>query len=182
LPHADAFTSGGADVTNGGTATAPLAPGSYGNLNLSGFSNLYLQPGNYYFSSLAFSGLTSLQLVGLTANSSIHIYSTGDVSGSLFFPTVNGVGWGSADTSLASNVLFETLGDFSLSGTVYGSVFVPNGSANLSGFETIDGSLTVGGTINVPQGGLTVQVPEPASLGVAIILPFMLRRRRRVTG
>jgi hypothetical protein len=79
---------------------------------LTGFANLYLGPGNYYFSSLAFNDLTSIHLVNLTAGSPISIYSTGDISGSLFLPTVNGVNWSSADTALASNVLFETLETF----------------------------------------------------------------------
>jgi hypothetical protein len=180
LPVANPFISGGADVTNGGTASTPLPPGSYGNLALTGFANLYLGPGNYYFSSLAFNDLTSIHLVNLTAGSPISIYSTGDISGSLFFPTVNGVNWSSADTALASNVLFETLGNFSLSSTVYGSVFAPDGSASFSGGETIDGTLTVGGTINAPLGGLTVFVPEPTSFCVvAGVVPILMRRRRR---
>ena len=46
---ADYFLSGGANVSNGGTLAAPLAPGKYGALSLGNFQDLYLKPGTYYF-------------------------------------------------------------------------------------------------------------------------------------
>lgn len=186
VPAADAFTSGGATITDGGSAAAPLAPGSYGGLGFSSFADLYLGPGNYYFSSLAFNGLTSLHLVNLTGSNSIHIYSTGDISGSLFFPTVNGQSFTAADPALASNVLLETLGNYSLDSDMYGTIFAPNGSITLGNFRTICGSLIAGDTISA--GSLTVGyvapfeaayvVPEPAALPLAALMVGALACRR----
>ncbi len=188
LPAADVFSSGGANVTAGGSAAAPLAPGSYGSLAFSGFSDLYLGPGNYYFSNLNFSGLTSLHFVNLGGASKIHIFSTGDVTGTLHFPTVNGVKFAQADPSLGANVLLETLGNFTMSSDFYGSIFAPNGSITTGSYATIDGSLIAGNLVTAAVG-TTVNyaapletayiVPEPASLSlVAIAIPILVRRRR----
>jgi cytoskeletal protein CcmA (bactofilin family) len=187
VPPADVFTSGGVAVTNGGSALSPLAPGSYGGLGFTGFSDLYLGPGNYYFSSLAFNGLTSLHFVNLTGSNKIHLFSTGDISGTLFFPTVNGTGFSSADPALASNVIVETLGNYTLDSDMYGSIFAPNGSITLGSFDKIDGSLIAGNTVNA--GSVTVNyvapaetvyaVPEPGCLSLlALALPLLARRRK----
>jgi hypothetical protein len=177
VPAADVFTSGGANVTNGGSAATPLPPGSYGDLGFTSFADLYLGPGNYYFNSLAFNGLTSLHFVNLTPTSHINIYSTGDISGSLFFPTVNGVDFSQVDPSLAANVSLETLGNYSLDSSMFGSIFAPNGSVTLTNFETVYSNVIAGATINA--GTITV-LPEQASLGLlALTAPLLLRRRRR---
>jgi hypothetical protein len=187
VPPADVFTSGGATVTNGGTAASPLAPGSYGGLGFTGFSDLYLGPGNYDFSSLAFNGQTSLHFVNLTSTNKIHVFSTGDISGTLFFPTLNGTSFSSADPALAANIVIETLGNYSLDSDMDGTIFAPNGSITLGSFRNINGSLIAGNTVNA--GSVTVNyvapaetvyaVPEPECLSLlALAFPLLARRRR----
>jgi cytoskeletal protein CcmA (bactofilin family) len=191
LPNASVFTAGGPNLTTGGTAANPLAPGKYGDLNLAVFNDLYLVPGNYYFTSLELLHSPTIHLLGLTAQNQINIFVTGDVTvGSLGDVTVNGTPFGSADHTLASRVLLETLGQYQDGGSnqFFGTIFAPNGDLTLGGFDQIDGSLLSGDRINVAQGGVTLlfapssALPEPSSLllyGLGLLGLLGLARLRR---
>jgi cytoskeletal protein CcmA (bactofilin family) len=193
LPTAIPFTSGGANLTTGGSQANPLAPGSYGDLHLGSFQDLYLGPGNYYFSSIEILNSQSIHLVGLTAQNSINIFVTGNFTeGALSSTTVDGLAFGSADPTLAKNVFIETLGNFtqdSLGGDqTFGTIFAPNGDVNFGQFSSVTGSVLAGGRV-LSSVGLTENfqptnaIPEPPALlmtGVGLIVAGAYALRRRV--
>ncbi len=196
LPPAIAFTSGGANLTTGGTQANPLAPGSYGDLRLGSFQDLYLGPGNYYFTSIEILNSQAIHFLGLTAANSINIFVTGNITeGALSSTTVNGLAFGSADPTLARNVFIETLGNFtqnSLGGDqIFGTIFAPNGDITFGQYSSVTGSVLAGGRV-ISSVGFTENfqpsaVPEPPALvmtavGLILAAASTLRRRAASTG
>jgi hypothetical protein len=187
-PNAIPFSSGGADVTTGGSAASPLPPGSYGNLTIPTFGNLYLTAGNYEFSSFTFDG-NSINLVNLNSSNQINIFVSGNVSESTFATmSVDGEPYASAATSLAGNVLLETLGTYSQNtlGSVqfFGTIFAPDGDIDIGNYSSLTGSLIAGGNVNLNVGfnetfAPPSELPEPASLGLLGMGWMLLLRRTR---
>jgi predicted acyltransferase (DUF342 family) len=194
IPHADSFSSGGPPVTGGTSLANPLAPGSYGALNIPTFGNLYLTAGNYFFDSFSFNG-DAIHLLNLTPQSRINIFVKGDVFENTFSNVFIGEQpFGSANASLASNVLLETLGNYSQNslGSVkfFGTIFAPDGNITIGQFSSLTGSLIAGGRVDIGVGfnetfvsSSTLFVPEPSSavllvVGLAGVLVLARKRRR----
>jgi predicted acyltransferase (DUF342 family) len=194
IPNADSFSSGGPPVTGGTSLANPLAPGSYGALNIPTFGKLYLTAGNYFFDSFSFNG-DSIHLLNLTPQSHINIFVKGDVFENTFANIfVDEQPFGSANASLASNVLLETLGNYSQNslGSVefFGTIFAPDGNIAIGQFSSLTGSLIAGGRVDVGVGfnesfvSSSVLFPEPSSAvllvaGLAGVLVLARGHRRR---
>jgi cytoskeletal protein CcmA (bactofilin family) len=189
LPPATSFTPGTAGVTGGGA----LAPGAYGDLNVSG--TLSLTGGTYTFKSFTLATFSTLNL-DLTKGP-IVIQVAGDVNlGGFLTVNVNGqpafTGFPLApnpavNQALAGDVLLETHGSFTEGSgfdTFFGTVFAPDGNINVSG-SVISGALLAGGQVNTsspigttnvffepsdllpqPFGPPAVAVPEPSTLAL----------------
>ncbi len=132
-----------------------LAPGAYGDVLCTGlFESLTLSSGDYYFETLRTNSSTTIHL-NMT-NGPVRIYSTGDIhfSSGLSF-TVNGIDVSSEsedlDSSLASQVLFETHGAFQVdSGFLsqfYGTIFAPQGVVDVD-LQDMYGSILASGRID----------------------------------
>ncbi len=179
LPPAAQFTAGGPNLTSGGSQLNPLAPGSYGDIHLASFQDLYLRPGNYYFSSLEILNSQNIHLIGLTAQDHINVFVTGNITeGALSDTIINGKSFASADPTLARGVLFETLGNFrqdSLGAdNIFGTIFAPNGDITFGQFSHVDGSVLAGGRVFSGPGFVenfapSTSVPEPPALVMTAI-------------
>ena len=152
LPAPTTFSIGTNNITTSSDLT--LAPGSYGDVNFNGlYDNLYLSSGNYYLKSFTAPSSSYIHL-DLT-NGPIRFYVQGNTTFSTYSHLyVNGTEVSSSMTpaqrSLASNVLFETHGNFSFSnpiGGFFGTIFAPYGTVNLE-VEQAYGSILAGGAVN----------------------------------
>ena len=185
-PAAIPFASGGAAVVDGGAAATPLQPGSYSDLNIPVLGNLFLTSGDYFFNNFSFNGDT-IFLQNLTANDRIRIFVAGTLfEGAITRMTIDGQPFATADASLSSNVLWETLGAYSQDplGDVqtFGTIFAPNGDITIGQFSSVTGSVIGGGQVNISVGFnesfvTSSLVPEPASLAVLSIGVLALLRR-----
>ena len=191
IPMADTFTAGGADVIAGGSAANPLTPGSYGALNITTFSQLYLTAGDYYFKSFNFAGF-AINLLNVGTNSHINIFVTGDYNEASLSPlNINGHAYSAADAALGADVRIETLGNFTRGdyATGIGTVFAPNGNVSIGINNQLAGQIIAGGQVDVSfnfkqtfvAGSATV--PEPGSMaltavGLAVAAGVARSRRR----
>jgi hypothetical protein len=179
-------------------------------LSLGGSNTVSLSAGNYYFTSIQsllpfnFGNTLNLDLSG----GPINIFVSGDVN--LGLGTGGGVlvnGQSVADFSgnpnktvepLASEVFLESLGNVTVSGQFFGTIFTPEGNIDPNGV-TVIGSLIAGKTASDPSNVNTVNVysvpahrfqelaavPEPASftlldLGALGLLGYGWRRRKQI--
>jgi hypothetical protein len=102
--------------------------------------------------------------------------------------SVDGEPYASAATSLAGNVLLETLGTYSQNtlGSVqfFGTIFAPDGDIDIGNYSSLTGSLIAGGNVNLNVGfnetfAPPSELPEPASLGLLGMGWMLLLRRTR---
>jgi hypothetical protein len=197
LPSATTFSPGFFDSIHNTDFT--LAPGSYGAVQETGFfKSVHLSSGNYYLNSLSLLNSTSLYL-DYTDQQPINVYVLGNINiDSGFKVYVNGTQVGNGNNNLqtgyASLTLFETHGNFVLSGGFlnyfYGTVFAPNGGITMN-VQDMFGSLIASGPItgNVYMDlrpSRQLAVPEPASSVLAVLgaasLILTCRRRPRGSG
>jgi hypothetical protein len=191
IPPAHSFTAGGPDVTSGGSASTPLAPGTYGALNIERFAELYLTSGNYYFTSINFLG-DAINFLNVGPKSHVNIFVTGDVFESDFARvTVNGASYSNADSSLASDILLETHGNYSSNGanSFFGTISAPDGNVTLGNSYNLTGQVVAGGQFTtgdffdqvfVPSAMFAVPEPKAihmTTIGAGLIL-VVLRLRR----
>ncbi len=157
LPTPRMFTAGTNTVAS--SSNLVLAPGSYGDINLSSsfYNTLTLSSGDYFVGSLTggTSGLRTLNL-NLT-NGPIRFYSTGDINLSNYLDVVvNGVTMSTSisnfqpEARLASAVIFQTNGNFTLEGggisSFFGTIHAPNGTVNVTSGNRY-GTIIAGGAI-----------------------------------
>ncbi|MDB5291470.1 MAG: hypothetical protein JWL69_2711 [Phycisphaerales bacterium] len=184
------FTAGGPAVTAGGSLAAPLAPGSYGALNIPWPNDLYLTAGDYYFTTFTLPGGENIHLENLTPSSHINIFVTGDVTlGSIIFMKVNEQDFASAPASLSANVLLETHGNYTQNSLgdnqFFGTILAPQGNVTIGQYSSVTGSVLTNGTANISVGFTdtyvpsTIAAPEPASVAILTLAPLGLLPRRR---
>ncbi len=197
LPPADSFSAGGALVLLPGFTSTSLAPGSYGQLIITGaFNTLTLTAGDYFFTSIVGGGAVNFNLD--LSGGPINLFVTGNVTlGTFTTFTINGQPFASADPSLASQVFLETLGGYTQgqASDFFGTIFAPNGNIVFGGFTRLTGSAISGNQV-VSSGSVTVNhvasdrftgtvIPEPstlvlAGLGVVGLGGWTWRRRGRL--
>jgi autotransporter-associated beta strand protein len=147
LPSPRIFSAG---TTNQNVTNLVLTPGSYGDITS---SNLTLSTGEYFVRSLA--GINRLNL-NIT-NGPIRFYSTGNITIPSYLDVfVNGVevldysNTIPADARLASAVLFQTNGNFSLAGggisPFFGTIHAPTGTVNIETGNRY-GTILAGGAV-----------------------------------
>jgi hypothetical protein len=87
--------------------------------------------------------------------------------------TVNGASFSSANSSLAADVLLETLGNYSQNtlGSVnfFGTIFAPDGNVTIGQFSNLTGQIIAGGQVSIGVGFnqsfvASQTLPEPSSL------------------
>jgi sugar lactone lactonase YvrE/uncharacterized protein (DUF2345 family) len=140
--------------TNTGTKTVTLAPGSYGNLTLSGGTTAHLSAGTYNINSLTLSGYSVLYV------------TSGPVYVNIAGASLNGgnpamdLSGGSIQnpTDIPTNLQFSYAGSqgVNLSGgsSSYATVYAPSAPVNLSGGSDFFGSII--GSIFTNSGGVAL--------------------------
>lgn len=157
FPTATSFSAGSSNVT---TQTSTLTPGSYGSVSYGNGGDLKLTAGTYFLASLTLSGNTQVHLD--TTGGPINVFVTGNVTMNNRTAIVTG-----------SNALsWEVHGDWSQGGgsSWDGTLFVPNGTATIgagSGVTSYTGQIWAD-SVNI-QHGVTVMVPEPTTITLAMI-------------
>lgn len=155
IPSASEFSAGTEDVIS--DSSISLAPGAYRDLAMTGlFDQIVLTSGTYYFRSLNFqTGTTvSLQIID---NEPINVFLEGDAdfgTGLNFF--VNGVEigtpLGNSVADLASLVIFESHGNFTVAGGFlnyfFGTIFAPDGNVTVDA-QFMHGSIISGRPMSV---------------------------------
>jgi hypothetical protein len=181
------FTPGGANLSSGGSSSAPITPGVYGNFNVSGLNTVYLTAGTYYFNSAYFPAY--VDLLNISASSPINIFIQGSTGLAGTTVYVNGQDLSTTTSPLSSDVLIDTHGNFSFTGfdDLTGTVFAPDGNITNTGVTYVDGSVIAAGSVsvsdrlNVNYVPSSVVLPEPASLGLLAGLLLISTPRQTAT-
>jgi hypothetical protein len=155
--------SGMSGCTNGpGSKTVTLAPGSYGNVQLSGGTTVDLSGGTYNLNSLVLSGNSILSVVG----SSPVLVNLAGASLSGGSPALDLSG-GSMEnpTAIPANLQFTYAGSqgVNLSGgsSSYATVYAPNAIVNMSGNADFYGSIIASTLTNGGNGALHYDTSLP---------------------
>ena len=172
FPAASVYSAGTSNISQNTSLT--LTAGSYSNLSFSG-GTLTLTSGTYFVASLTLSGTASVNLN--TTGGPINIFATGNVN----------VDGRDALVTGANAINWEIHGNWTQNGGAMGwagTLFVPNGKATIgSGSGNADFTGRVWANSVDIQHGVTVMVPEPSSIALALIgltgLVVMVRRRQR---
>jgi hypothetical protein len=143
-----------AGCTNTGSRTVSLAPGSYGNLNLSGGAIAHVSAGTYNINSLTLSGNSVLYVDSGPVYLNIAGESLNGSSPALDFSG----GTMQNPTQTPANLQFSYIGSqaVNLSGGSgsYATVYAPNAPVNLSGGSDFFGSII--GSIFTNSGGVAL--------------------------
>lgn len=171
LPPPTTFSPGTNNVSSTGSLT--LSPGAYGNLAMSGFGDLNLSSGTYYFKSFTdiASGTIRLNLSG----GPVRIYVANDLGvGDFTAMAVTGPA-GSTTQSLASDVLWEVHGNAALPSNTFwtnfiGTVFAPYGNVSTNWeFNSMYGQILSAGPISL-GGGTTIRAPSNLLSSASLLL------------
>lgn len=161
LPPAESFTPGSEDINLHGSQTRNLAPGHYGDLNLSNSSRAYLSSGTYYFNSITLSNTSSLNIDLSGGPISIYVKNKVQLSNSSAFNYLNAGAAGGAD-KVYLEVTYSGSGyGFICSNSVNwkGTIYAPNSGISFSNGTTAIGALYSGKTISLNNSFTFTHVP-----------------------